>query len=644
MKRQIFGVFALFGFYILSSCSVGAQNIWTSYGGNPVLTGGALDPAVLFDSTSGKYMIWFPTIGGPVRQGTSTDGIFWFISDSIALTPGPYGSYDQQITSVFVVKAAGRYLMYYTAFGPVDTSTIGLATSLDGIHWQKHPNSPVLRPGAVGSWEYPKVTASYVEYINGSYVMVYSGYTEVYQNIGIATSADGVNWTRNAANPVLVHGSPSAVDATCMSASGLSIKNGTWYLIYRATDNAGRPSYCLATSPDGTQWHKYNANPIYGLSRSAWDSYIIGAGSLLPYGSGFRFWYAASNGSAWSIGLAAISSVSQTIGLENTSLDFGWTRVGEADTLTARATNLQSADTIHILSLSTNNPVFTVFPQSLAIPPESTNVFHVVYRPGTLGIDTGSVIGSGTGVTPFSFFVNLSGHGYVLLPGPTIVSADVVPNTYYQVRIEWFRSLYDSTGAADPVDQYSIWREVTGIPGAGVTQPPPGVHPPSATTGQLWDFVQTVPVAGFERYSAVVPALIDYSTPSRTNTYMVAAHTRSLQTFYSVPDTVNLSDPRVTEVRAEDAGRRPASYSLEQNYPNPFNPSTTIRYALPRAAEVTVEVYNTLGQQVALLVHGRQDAGVYAARFDAGNLASGVYICRLRTSDYVQSRRLLLLR
>jgi DNA-binding beta-propeller fold protein YncE len=88
----------------------------------------------------------------------------------------------------------------------------------------------------------------------------------------------------------------------------------------------------------------------------------------------------------------------------------------------------------------------------------------------------------------------------------------------------------------------------------------------------------------------------------------------------------------------------PTKCLLYQNYPNPFNPSTTIRYGLTTRSHVSLMVYNTLGQLVSQLVHGEQEAGYHEVRFDASGLSSEVYFYRLRASDFVQTRMLLLLR
>jgi hypothetical protein len=98
----------------------------------------------------------------------------------------------------------------------------------------------------------------------------------------------------------------------------------------------------------------------------------------------------------------------------------------------------------------------------------------------------------------------------------------------------------------------------------------------------------------------------------------------------------------VTSVESE-RGNITSDFRLEQNYPNPFNPSTTIRYSLPTRLHVTLTVFNPLGQQVAVLVNGEQDAGSHDVQFNASGLPSGVYFYRLQAGAYVETRHLVLL-
>jgi hypothetical protein len=88
----------------------------------------------------------------------------------------------------------------------------------------------------------------------------------------------------------------------------------------------------------------------------------------------------------------------------------------------------------------------------------------------------------------------------------------------------------------------------------------------------------------------------------------------------------------------------PTSITLHQNYPNPFNPSTVISYQLAVAGEVRLAVYDVLGREVAVLVDEPKAAGNYELTFEAGNLASGVYLYRLEAGGAVQTRRFTLIK
>ncbi len=88
----------------------------------------------------------------------------------------------------------------------------------------------------------------------------------------------------------------------------------------------------------------------------------------------------------------------------------------------------------------------------------------------------------------------------------------------------------------------------------------------------------------------------------------------------------------------------PSQYDLLQNYPNPFNPNTTIEFALPKSAFVTLKVYNLLGEEVVTLVEEQRTAGIHKFNWDASGLASGVYLYRLEAGEFVQSKKLVLMR
>jgi aminopeptidase N len=88
----------------------------------------------------------------------------------------------------------------------------------------------------------------------------------------------------------------------------------------------------------------------------------------------------------------------------------------------------------------------------------------------------------------------------------------------------------------------------------------------------------------------------------------------------------------------------PDEFALRQNYPNPFNPATMISYQLPVTSLVRLVVYDMLGRQVSVLVNDKRDAGVHEVKFDGSEVSSGVYFYRLQAGDFVQSKRLMLVK
>ena len=85
-------------------------------------------------------------------------------------------------------------------------------------------------------------------------------------------------------------------------------------------------------------------------------------------------------------------------------------------------------------------------------------------------------------------------------------------------------------------------------------------------------------------------------------------------------------------------------YKLNQNYPNPFNPATVIQYELPVSGNISLKVYDVLGNEVAYLVNERQNAGSHSVKFDGNNLSSGVYFYKLETDDFSDTRRMVLIK
>jgi hypothetical protein len=88
----------------------------------------------------------------------------------------------------------------------------------------------------------------------------------------------------------------------------------------------------------------------------------------------------------------------------------------------------------------------------------------------------------------------------------------------------------------------------------------------------------------------------------------------------------------------------PIQFSLEQNYPNPFNPSSTINFGIPEASDVRIDVFNMLGQHISTLVDSKMQAGYHSVVFEASSLSSGIYIYRIVAGDFVQTKRMMLIK
>ncbi|MCK4371595.1 MAG: T9SS type A sorting domain-containing protein, partial [candidate division Zixibacteria bacterium] len=104
-----------------------------------------------------------------------------------------------------------------------------------------------------------------------------------------------------------------------------------------------------------------------------------------------------------------------------------------------------------------------------------------------------------------------------------------------------------------------------------------------------------------------------------------------------------------TSVEDDHLATLPGTAQLHQNYPNPFNPTTTISFSLSRTTDVSLTVYNALGQKVKQLACARLPAGIHACEWDGssdggGSVASGVYFYRLQTGETSHSRKMLLLK
>jgi len=120
-------------------------------------------------------------------------------------------------------------------------------------------------------------------------------------------------------------------------------------------------------------------------------------------------------------------------------------------------------------------------------------------------------------------------------------------------------------------------------------------------------------------------------------------------TLSSVSGTVDIFIAKLGLVTGiEEEFALPQSFNLSQNYPNPFNPTTKIKYQIPELSFVTIKVYEVLGNEVTVLINEEKQAGSYEVEFSAiggaTNLSSGIYFYRLQTPNFIQTKKMILLK
>ena len=229
------------------------------------------------------------------------------------LTKGPAGSYDQVKIGprAMMREAPGVWKMWYEAVPAGNQSTTAYATSPDGHAWTKYAGNPVMIPsvaweGAGGMNHEDSPTAILKEH--GIYKLWYHGISGSTRAIGYAESADGLNWTKYAGNPVLTPGQTGDWDADSIC-EPVVVKVGAQYDMFysRCTGSGG---IGLATSSDGKSWTKYVGNPVLSVSAdpNAWDSQQIDWGGVYYDGQRFFMWYPGKKSTdtgGFSVGLAA---------------------------------------------------------------------------------------------------------------------------------------------------------------------------------------------------------------------------------------------------------------------------------------------------------------------------------------------------
>jgi len=250
---------------------------------------------------------------------TSQDGVAWEKSSANpVLSPDPATWEGGYIAANGAVYHDGSEFLYWYHAGPRNAAQIGLAGSRDGLAWQKHPR-PVLTTGAPGSWDESAVADPYVIRCGDTYYMYFLGQNRFgLQRLGVARSEDGTHWQKSHVNPILDIGPPDAFDANGLGEPAVFFAGGSYWMLYTGRDRGENRRTGWAQSANGVDWEKKPAPLVEGSQ--AWNQYVVCDPTVWAGGGRLLVWFGGGNrpspdeNLSGKIGLAAIEIQPQAAG------------------------------------------------------------------------------------------------------------------------------------------------------------------------------------------------------------------------------------------------------------------------------------------------------------------------------------------
>jgi predicted GH43/DUF377 family glycosyl hydrolase/dienelactone hydrolase len=636
-----------------------SMSILEHVGTDPVLIHGSPDsweafavsePCVIMDNDTLKmwYVGWTSVWRTPTHIGYawSLDGINWNRNVNNPVMSADLPWEGVRINQISVIKENNTFRMWYSAGDNENFSTaIGYAWSEDGLVWTKH-EEPVLLPGTIEEWDHFNIAVGTVIKEESIYKMWYHGgtfYTGM--KIGCATSSDGIDWAKY--DDPQTEDSPYHISDLVVS-TGRFVKDwdfhGVWYpIVYRdshgyrmwyfgsTTGIAGFPHY--AVSPDGISWLKSLSNPVL-TDPPVWaDKTGYFGGSVLNYNGTYHLWYShydyetgvSSIGYAVEISkIAHTDSFTISHSFRRAALDTlnitAWVKNPHGDNLEVNARFFNKDSLVDYLPLS--NVGNSVWSGQWPVA-EGERIYQVGIQ--TIDIDSGTVHNSVEAIS--KHFTTI---GPIVFDHFEIISSDTIPNAGDHITIKMFLRNDGSVETASNIT-------------AKLTSLDPGV---TVGTRPYVDYVEYGDIGAGEINESARYFRISFYGPFDKNVYQVpfTLDIRSDDYSYWIDVTGDTTFSIIVGIEQQKGKQIPKEFSLYQNYPNPFNPSTSIEFDLPKTSEVTLNIFNILGEEVATLISGRLSAGSYSYDWDASGFASGVYLYHLTAGDFIATKKLILLK
>ena len=662
MKNLSIFFTAIFLTATFSTAIIGQDFEWDQYGGNPIIIpaasgwnhGSVYGPTVImFKDTLRMWYMGSTAYGfdGNIHIGYawSLDGIIWHqYSENPVFSPRQ-GEWDYPHIVYPIVIADGDTLRMWYGGGYVtlgdaqhrDVMRIGYATSVDGINWNRYPE-PVIEPPHPTAWDQDGVLPGGVIKEDGIFKMWFGGgvgplgYPPASSkwSIGYATSSDCIHWDL-LPDPVISHGDSSTdFDETIAGHAYVTRTNAGYDMWYSGHSHTavvnGKPQGKIgyASSPDGINWTKYDKNPVLSPT-SVSPQWTTGYYDPSVYFDGERFhmWFTGWDEFTHIIAIGYATSVpGKMLVMTQPYIDRTFARKN-VDSVLFRTTFLNFsnhqfiANLIYTNSENTLTDSLTLYDDGLHGDSQPNDGIYGGYIP-PISIEDYFKLDVSTTEDSTNKYINTPiSQCRFTTAGP--VKLDSLSISQVSSRAYSVKPFFRNEGSSFAINDLKVKISITFA--NVITQITPDTISissiaPGATAGPANDVNVTV---NSHLFSGVLD--LNFEIMSGGWTYW--------------KDTVSQV---VTGV--DDIKQAPLSYDLSQNYPNPFNPSTTIKYSVPRTAFVSLKVYDVLGREVAALVNEEKSAGNYEAKWNAENFASGIYLYKIQTGSFTQTKKMIYLK
>ncbi len=326
--RHAWILLALTTLLVLATPANAQQAQWTKSAGNPILSpsswdpGGLIRPRVLYDGTT--FRMWYSGMdvkGNLVGIGyaTSTNGSTWVANSQPVLQANP-GSWEGNYISIGSVLWNGSiFTMYYRGVGGQAGSAeangaVGIATSSDGVTWTRYAGNPVMR--ASSSVDSQFLSTPYVIQTGSTYQMWYTCRNPLLTHDAIchATSTDGKSWSKDSL-PILTSG--SGWDSGDVYSPSVIFDGTTYGMWYSSMNQTGLgPRIGFASSKDGVTWTKNVNNPILSWGPATWDDGGVENQCVIQYNNGYILYYDGDGMSQTSLSYIGMAQAAASFSLE----------------------------------------------------------------------------------------------------------------------------------------------------------------------------------------------------------------------------------------------------------------------------------------------------------------------------------------